>query len=58
MFHGLLICSDEECDETFEAWGTLEDLESLACDCGCALELLSLDEAANGDAQLELEPVR
>jgi hypothetical protein len=58
LFHGLLICSDGDCDETFEAWGSLEELESLACDCGCALELLTLDEADAGEARLDLEPVR
>jgi hypothetical protein len=57
MFHARLICSDTDCDETFEAWGTLEELQALACDCGCALELLTLSEAAAGDGRLELEPV-
>ena len=45
MFHALLICSDPKCTETFEAWaGTLEELEALACDCGCALALWSISE--------------
>ena len=57
MFHARLICSDGDCDETFEAWGTLDELQALACDCGCALELLALSEAA-GDARLELAPLR
>ena len=58
MFHALLICSDADCDETFEAWGSLEELETLACECGCALEVLTLDEDESGDTQLELELVR
>jgi hypothetical protein len=58
MFHARLICSDGACDETFEAWGTLEELEALACDCGCALEILTLGHARDGEAQLELAPVR
>ena len=58
MFHALLICSDGDCDETFEAWGTLEELQALACDCSCALAILTLDDAGDGDTQLELERVR
>ncbi len=57
MFHALLICSDDLCDETFEAWGTLEELQTLACECGCGLELLSLDESEE-HVPLVLEPCR
>ena len=57
MFHARLICSDGDCDETFEAWGTLSELEALACDCGCALELLTLGDAAADERQLELAPL-
>lgn len=58
MFHGLLICSDGDCTEAFEAWGTLEELEALACDCGCALELLSVSEADGDDGEpVVLEPL-
>jgi hypothetical protein len=49
MLHALLVCSDDGCTDTFEAWGTLEELEALACDCGCALQLVSLSEAAGYD---------
>jgi hypothetical protein len=58
MFHATLICSDDGCDETFEAWGTLEELEALACDCGCTLQVLTLDECDEQDARLELQLVR
>jgi hypothetical protein len=58
MFHATLICTDDDCDETFEAWGTLEELESLACDCGCTLQVLTLDECGGEDARLELQLVR
>ena len=44
MFHARLICSDGECAETFEAYGTLEELETLACDCGCGLQILGVSE--------------
>ncbi len=56
-----LICSDEECTEVFEARAvTLAELEALACDCGCALQVISISEAAAGhsrDHGLELLPV-
>ena len=58
MFHAMLICSDGDCAESFEAWGTLEELEALACDCGCTLEVLTLDECDEADARLELQLVR
>ncbi len=41
----VLVCSDEECTEIFEAYGPLEELEALACDCGCALQVISISEA-------------
>jgi len=44
MFLALLICSDDECTHERETWGTLDDLEALACDCGCALQVISLSE--------------
>jgi hypothetical protein len=58
MFHAMLICSDDDCDETFEAWGTLAELEALACDCGCALQVLTLDECEDDGSPLELQLVR
>jgi hypothetical protein len=57
MLHALLICSDEECTDSFEAWGTLEELEALACDCGCTLQVISLSELGGVEAQLDLAPV-
>jgi hypothetical protein len=57
MFHALLICSDGDCGDSFEAWGTLDDLETLACDCGCALQLITLESSEeHSGEQLELEP--
>ena len=44
MFRAILICSDDDCTDEFEAYGTLEELTALACDCGCALELVAVSE--------------
>ena len=60
MFHAVLVCSENECTEVFEAYGTLEELEALACDCGCALHVLSVSEAEGAEpngARFDLIPV-
>ena len=44
MFRALLLCAEDDCAEVFEAYGSLEELEALACDCGCALGLLEISE--------------
>ena len=44
MFRALLICGESDCAEVFEAYGPLEELEALACDCGCTFELLEISE--------------
>lgn len=41
MLHlAVLICSDSACAERLEEVGTLPELESMACDCGCGLFVL------------------
>jgi dihydroorotase len=45
MFRALLRCAEDDCAEVFEAYGSLEELEALACECGCALELLEISDA-------------
>ncbi|HEX8066971.1 MAG TPA: hypothetical protein VF520_10635 [Thermoleophilaceae bacterium] len=63
MFLAILICSDDECTEVFEAYGPLEELEALACDCGCALEVISVSEshdrpeAPDRNGRFELVPI-
>jgi hypothetical protein len=45
ILHALLICTDEACAEEIEAYGTrLEELEALACECGCALQLIAVSD--------------
>ena len=51
MFRAVLLCSDGDCAELFEAYGSLEELTALACDCGCSLELLEISEAADAAAR-------
>jgi hypothetical protein len=45
VFLARLICSDSDCTEEFEAYGSLDELTALACDCGCSLELIAVSEA-------------
>jgi hypothetical protein len=45
VFRALLLCADDGCAEVLEAYGSLEELEALACDCGCTLELLEISES-------------
>lgn len=43
VFLAELVCPDAACAEPFEARaGTVAELESLVCDCGCALRLTRL----------------
>ena len=44
MLYAILICSDPDCAEEFESWGEPADFEQLACDCGCTLQVISIDE--------------
>ena len=58
LYRALLVCSEDECTEVFEAYGTLAELETLACDCGCALEIVGCPDAVEGrDTALELTPL-
>ena len=60
MLYAALICCDEDCTDIFEAYGSLEELETLACDCGCALQIISISEVSDApasDHRLELLPV-
>ena len=51
MYVARLICSDERCaDEILAEARTLEELETLACDCGCGFELIGWPDDASDDA--------
>ena len=50
MYVARLICSDERCAEEILAEArTLEELETLACDCGCGFELMGWPDDAHDD---------
>jgi hypothetical protein len=51
VFRALLLCSDGDCADLFEAYGSLEELSALACDCGCSLELIEVAEDADAGAR-------
>jgi len=40
MVHVRLICCDDDCAEEFEAFGRLDEVEALACECGCSLVIV------------------
>jgi len=51
LFLARLICSDVDCAERDEAVvGSLAELDLLACDCGCTLELLAVSLDASEPA--------
>ena len=55
MVHVLLTCHDSDCDAVFEAYGPLAELETLACDCGCALQIVRwLDDVRGARDEVEL----
>ena len=58
VVHALLICSEDRCSEVYEAYGPLPEIEALACDCGCGLEIVGWPDAVeNGRTAVELELV-
>lgn len=55
MVHALLACHDSRCTAVYEAYGALEELETLACDCGCALQIVRyLGDPDTAPSTLEL----
>jgi hypothetical protein len=55
VVHVLLVCHDSRCTSVYEAYGRLEELETLACDCGCALQIVRwLGEPKGSPSAVEL----
>jgi hypothetical protein len=47
MLQATLICSDDECAETVEAWGDLDTLALMLCDgCDCLMQIIAVSEPA------------
>jgi hypothetical protein len=44
VVRALLICSDDGCTALYEAHGRLEEIETLACECGCGLAIVGWPE--------------
>ena len=58
MVHVRLICSDADCAEVFEAFGSVEEVEALACECGCTLQVIGwLGEHGGRESFVALLPV-
>ena len=55
MFLVELVCSDEACQFTVEAEGELAELEAIACDCGCCLQIVAISAAEPVELRAPLE---
>jgi hypothetical protein len=55
MVRAVLFCSDDDCTAVFEAYGELEEVERLACECGCGLQVLGWPEPVGNGRGAELE---
>ncbi len=46
MLHATLICTDDDCAETVEAWGDLDALALMLCDgCDCLMQIIAVSES-------------
>jgi len=53
VFVARLVCSDAECAEELTAEAaSLRELEVLACECGCALEVIGWPDAVDSGADV------
>jgi hypothetical protein len=58
MVHVRLVCSDPDCAEVFEAFGPLEEVETLVCKCRCPLQVIGrLGEHRGDDRFVALLPI-
>jgi hypothetical protein len=48
VVEALLVCSDHVCAASFEARGRLPEVETLSCECGCALQVLGWPHPLTG----------
>ena len=40
VFRVIVVCSDHECEDWLEFYGTLPELETLMCDCGYGMQVI------------------
>ena len=53
VFVARLVCSDADCAEELTAEAaSLRELEVLACECGCALDVIGWPDAVDVDAEV------
>jgi hypothetical protein len=46
MLFAVLVCSDQACEDTYEAYGEPDELDWLSCEsCACALQVVAFSEA-------------
>ena len=60
LVHAVLVCSDEDCEATYEAFGPLEEIEAWMCDCDCSLTIVGGPydaEASDGPPRVDLVAV-
>ena len=50
MLYAILICSDPDCARELE--GSADELETMACECGCTLQALAFYELEEVEARL------
>jgi len=48
LYTAVLVCSDPDCAERVDAVGTLAELETLACECGCGLAVVGWPDPVEG----------
>ena len=53
MVRALLICSDDGCTAVFEAIGSIDVIDTLACECGCGLAIVGWPEFATENGHVE-----
>lgn len=54
LYAAELICSDPDCAERVDAVGTLEELETLVCNCGCGLAVVGWPDPVEEERTAEV----
>lgn len=55
MWFARLLCTEDDCPTEVEVHAeTLAELESLSCDCGCALEVIGFADVVDEEQAVEI----